>query len=139
MVQNTSKCIIFSIFFRNFLNTPIIFRNNFRTAFKLEILSKIIEKKLNAQNIVLNLVVHNTLTDPDLEFWIRVVSRSAGSGSAGSVAALVLTHVSEKSVERHSVNTSKCCVREHHDRSCKTLLSTLWSCTILILCVCNYN
>ena len=29
------------------------------------------------------------LTDPDLEFWIRVVSRSgSGSGSAGSVAAL---------------------------------------------------
>ena len=29
------------------------------------------------------------LTDPDLEFWIRVVSRSgSGSGSAGSMAAL---------------------------------------------------
>ena len=47
------------------------------------------EQILNVQNFVLNLVVYNALTDPDLEFWIRVVSRSeSGSGSAGSVAAL---------------------------------------------------
>ena len=47
----------------------------------------------NAQNFILNLVVYNFLTDPHLEFWIRLVSRSGcGSGSAGSVAALVVTH-----------------------------------------------
>ena len=51
-------------------------------------LSKIKEQTLNAHNFVLNLVVHyvhNSITDPDLKFWTRVVSRS---GSAGSVAAL---------------------------------------------------
>ena len=68
-----------------------MFINNFKTAFKLKILSKIKEQILNAHNFVLNLVVHSSLTDPDLEFRIRVVSRSgSGSGSTGSVAALIV-------------------------------------------------
>ena len=47
----------------------------------------------NAQNFILNLVVYNFLTDPHLEFWIRLVSRSGfGSGSGGSVTALVHVH-----------------------------------------------
>ena len=42
------------------------------------------------------------LTDPDLEFWIRVVSRY-GSGSAGSVAALVVVGMMKlvQSVDDH--------------------------------------
>ena len=87
--QNVS---FLACFFCNFLNKRNFLRNNFETGFKQKKLSKIKEQILNAQNVVQNLAVHSSLTDPDLAFWIRVVSRSgSGSGSAGSVAALEQT------------------------------------------------
>ena len=45
-------------------------------------------------NFALNFSKHIFLTDPDLEFWIRVVSRSgSGSESAKSVAALLYMYI----------------------------------------------
>ena len=48
------------------------------------------------------------LTDPDLKFWIRVVSRSgSGSGSAGSVAALSSTDITLQAI-RYKLHNVMC-------------------------------
>ena len=76
---------LFAYFFCNFLSKTNFSETTLKQHLKWKFCPKIKEQILNAQNSVKNLVTHNSVTDPDLEFWIRVVSRSG----SGSVAALV--------------------------------------------------